>query len=233
MLRPPLPPPGAEPHFHDRTEAGARLAQLLMERKVEADLVLGIPRGGLAVAREVAARLRLPLDALVSRKIGDPDQPELAIGAVTRWGVVWNQELLDLLRLSTSTLQEARDQALAELERREALFRRVRPPEPVVARRVLVVDDGLATGATVAAAVQALHTAGAKAVIVAVPVASEEAVRRLQDLGATVIAIATPRTFMAVGQFYAAFPPVPDEACLEILRQTAPTPPPGDASPQP
>ena len=229
MLRPLPPQPAPEPHFRDRTKAGARLAQLLVDRKVAADLVLGIPRGGLAVAQEVATRLRLPLDALVARKIGDPHQPELAIGAVTRFGVVWNQELLELLHLPAGTLQDVREGAMAELERREALFRRVRAPEPVAGRRVLVVDDGLATGATVAAAVQALHAAGAQAMIVAVPVASEEAARRVQDLGATVIAIATPRTFMAVGQFYDAFPAVPDEACLEILRRAAPTPPPADA----
>lgn len=233
MLRPPLPQPAAEPHFRDRTEAGARLAQLLVDRKVAADLVLGIPRGGLSVAQVVADRLRLPLDALVARKIGDPHQPELAIGAVTRFGVVWNQELLELLNLPGGTLQEVREAAMSELERREAIFRAVRPPEPVAGRRVLVVDDGLATGATVAAAVQALHAAGAQAVIVAVPVASEEAVQRLQDLGATVIALAIPRTFMAVGQFYAAFPPVPDEACLEIMRRAVPAPPPADAPPPP
>jgi putative phosphoribosyl transferase len=205
--------------FRDRGATGKALALLLTERGVEADLVLAIPRGGLEVAEPVARLFALPLDVLVSRKVSAPDQPELALGSVTRLGAVWNEEVLAARRISAETQARLSSAERDEVERRERAFRGARAAEPVDGRRVLLVDDGLATGATAAAAVQAGLAAGAAAVVVAVPLAPREAVARLERLGAEVVAVATPEPFGAVGTFYEDFRAVPQERCIEILRR--------------
>ena len=205
--------------FRDREATGKALALLLTERGVEADLVLAIPRGGLEVAEPVARCFALPLDVLVSRKVGAPDQPELALGSVTRLGAVWNEEVLDARRISAETQARLSRAERDEVERRERAFRGVRAAEPVDGRRVLLVDDGLATGATAAAAVQAGLAAGAAEVVVAVPLAPRETVARLERLGAEVVAVVTPEPFGAVGAFYEDFRAVPHERCIEILRR--------------
>ena len=207
------------PLFEDRDEAGARLLERLRARDTTVDLVLALPRGGLPVAAPIAEGLGCPLDVLVARKVGDPSQPELAIGAVTRLGAVWNDELLAAERLSVEQVETARRAATEEVEQRERAFRAVRPPEPVAGRRVLLVDDGLATGATMAAAVRAVQQAGAATVTVAVPVGSVQAGARLRALAVDVVAVALPEPFGAVGAFYVDFQPVSDERCLEILRR--------------
>lgn len=207
------------PIFRDRRAAGEALASLLQERGVGAGIVLAIPRGGLEVAEPVAERLALPLDVLVSRKVGAPGQPELALGSVTRLGSVWNRALLAAHRLSEEDLRRARQDELAEVERRERVYRGARPAAPVADRRIVLVDDGLATGATMAAAVEAARRAGAAAVVVGVPVAAREAVARLEGLGARVLAVATPDPFVAVGAFYEDFRPVADERCVAIMRR--------------
>ncbi len=215
-------PRRSEPvRFRDRLDAGRRLLDLLRSLHVRADLILTIPRGGLEVAEPVAQGLCLPLDALIARKIGAPGSPELAVGSVTRLGTIWNDDFLAMFDLSPADLEAARRRELDEVERRERDYRDARPAEPVRDRRVLLVDDGLATGATMAAAVDATQRAGAAAVLVAVPVAAEEAVHRLEQMGARVIVIATPSPFGAVGAFYEQFPPVPDARCMEILRRAA------------
>lgn len=205
--------------FPDRRAAGEALASLLAERDLQADLVLAIPRGGLEVAEPVAQRFALPLDVLVSRKVGAPQHPELALGSVTRLGAVWNEELLAAYRLPPEALERASRMELVEVERRERTYRGARPAEPVAGRRVLLIDDGLATGATMAAAIEAAARAGAAAVIVGVPVAAREALARIERLGAKVVALAAPDPFVAVGAFYDDFQPVRDERCVEILRR--------------
>ncbi len=207
------------PIFRDRRAAGDALALLLEARGIRAEIVLAIPRGGLEVAEPVAERLALPLDVLVSRKVGAPGQPELALGSVTRLGSTWNRELLAMHRLSEEALRRASQDELAEVERRERVYRGTHPAAPVAGRRIVLVDDGLATGATMAAAVGAAEQAGAASVVVGVPVAAREAVARLAGLGAQVLALATPDPFVAVGAFYEDFQPVPDERCLAIMRR--------------
>ena len=214
-----MPHPTKPLWFHDRREAGEELAAALLRDGISADLVLAVPRGGVIVAEPVARRLGAPLDALLARKVGAPMQPELAMGAVTRFGVVWNPNALDALYLSTGAVEQARAQAAAELQRRERAFRAVRPPETVGDHSVILVDDGLATGATVAAGVRALQSAGAAAVVVAVPVASLDAVERIEAFAVRVVALSVPHRFGAVGAFYEDFQPVSDEDCLAILRR--------------
>ncbi len=208
--------------FADRRDAGERLADELRLQRIEAEIVLAVPRGGVVVGAPVAERLALPLDVLVARKVGVPAQPELAMGAVTRFGVVWNEALVASLRLPKNTLSKARHDARAELDEREAVYRAVRPAEPVQGRHVMIVDDGLATGATVAAAVQAVQAAEAGSVTVAVPVASAEAVERIEALHARVVALSIPERFGAVGAFYERFEPVTDEECVALLRAALP-----------
>jgi putative phosphoribosyl transferase len=212
--------PGSQDTFADRADAGRRLLEAVQQvPDLDINAVLAVPRGGLPIALPVALALNVPLDVLIARKIGAPFQPELAIGAVTRLGVVWNQDLLDVLNLSEADLEPARIQALAEVVRRERMYRRHRPATQIAGRSVLVVDDGLATGATMAAAVDALQHAHAAKVIVGVGVASTEAVARFQEMGALVLAVMTPPHFVAVGEFFRRFNPVPDEECMEILDQ--------------
>ena len=207
--------------FADREAAGQALLRILRQKGIRANVVLGIPGGGLLVAAEIARGMHLPLDVLVARKVEVPGQPEVAMGAITRVGVVWNHDVLNILRLPDAERERARASAAKELERRETFLRRARPPETVAEQRIVLVDDGLATGATMAAAVQAFQQTRATSVLVAVPVASAEAVQRIQTLGADVIAVETPPDFGAVGNFYRGFAPVSDEECASLLLQAA------------
>ena len=216
-----LPLPDTPVRFRDRTEAGERLAATLANSGCRADLILAIPRGGVAVAVPVARRLEAPLDILIARKVGAPGHAELAIGAVTSLGVVWNTDLIHALGLSPAERAAAEARADRELRARTAVFRAVRPAEPVRGRRVLLVDDGLATGATMAAAVAAVQQNGARSVMVAAPVGAPEAVQRLQDSGAAVVLLSAPAGFRAVGAFYEDFRPLSEDACLSILRTAA------------
>ncbi len=208
--------------FADREAAGHLLAdRLVARRRPESDfqpeLVLAIPRGGVAVAAPVAAMLDRPIDVLVVRKVGAPQQPELAIGAVTRFGEVWNQEVIDSLRLSRAEVSAAQEQAKRELEAREERFRAVRSGQPIEGRSVLLVDDGWATGATAAAAVESLMQAGASKVIAATPVAAPEAVARVEARGAEAVALVTPTDLRSLGEFYRLFFPVTMDRCLDLL----------------
>jgi putative phosphoribosyl transferase len=206
-------------HFADRRDAGRRLALVLAGRDdLQDPVVLALPRGGVPVAAEVAEALAAPLDVLVVRKLGVPNQPELAMGAVASGNVeVLNREVLSQLHLP----QDAFDRVLAEekreLARRERLYRGDRPPLEVRGRRVVLVDDGIATGSTVEAAIRALRARGAGAVVVAVPVAPVETVDRLQALTDGVVALSTPEPFVAISLWYGAFPQVSDREVQEIL----------------
>ena len=206
--------------FRDRAEAGEALLESVQAEGLSFDVGLAIPRGGLPVAEVVAAGLHLPLDVLIARKVGTPGQPELAMGAVTRFGAVWNESLLEALALPESELERCLRQALEEVERREAAYRGSAEALGVSGRRVLLVDDGLATGATMAAAAQAVQSAGAESVVVGVPVAPADAVERIKQLGASVVSVSTPPNFFGIGQFYQDFGQVPDEECIEILERT-------------
>jgi putative phosphoribosyl transferase len=207
--------------FEDRVDAGRALARALaaFEGAREA-IVLGLPRGGVPVAAEIARSLGLPLDVLVVRKLGLPRQPELAMGAIASGGALVVNE--DVLRHAggEDVLEQVKREELAELERRERAFRGTRPPLEVAGRTAIVADDGLATGATMEAAVRALRSLGARRVVVAVPVASHEARERIAALADQTICLETPRYFSAVGQWYRNFDQTADREVSELLAQS-------------
>lgn len=200
--------------FKNRQAAGKLLADRL--RGIKADLVLGIPRGGAVVAVEVAQDLNLPFDIVVTRKIGAPGQEELALGAVDPDGeVVWDEALLRQLRIQN--LEFIIKNAWKEVKRREDLYRQGKSPLSIEGKRVILVDDGMATGATVLSAVKYLRRHKAK-VILAVPVASREALEKVTDECGQVIVLQIPEYFGAVGQFYHQFEPVSDEEVIQYLK---------------
>ncbi len=205
--------------FKDRTDAGRQLATVLEQHDVEADLVLAIPRGGLPVGRAVADRLDVPLDIVAARKIGAPGNPELAVGAVASDGTVWlNEALIEELRVGDDYIDEQTDHEREAAMRKIQRYRDDRPPLELTGKTVLVVDDGIATGATTIACVRQLKNGGVGRVIVAVPVAPPEVVERLRSEADAVICVETPTYFGAVGRFYDSFEQVSDEQAKTYLQ---------------
>jgi predicted phosphoribosyltransferase len=205
--------------FKDRIDAGRVLAQHLENFRRRDILVLGVPRGGVPVAAEVARRLDADLDVVVARKLGAPEQPELAIGAVTaNGGEFLNAEIIGYLGVPPAYLQRVRKEQMTEARRRESLFRGGRPAIPIEGREVIIVDDGLATGATMRAAVRSVRQHRPARLIVAVPVGSREACSALRQEADEVICPYMPEHFGAVGYFYENFEPTEDDEVREILR---------------
>ncbi|MDR9430844.1 MAG: phosphoribosyltransferase family protein [Natronomonas sp.] len=204
--------------FADRTDAGRQLADVVAERDLDADMVLAIPRGGLPVGRAVADGLGVALDVVAARKLGAPSNPELAIGAVASDGTVWrNDSLIEELGVS-GTYVEATIEREREVAREKAdRYRGGRSPPDVAGRTVLLVDDGIATGATAIACIRSLKNAGVARVVVAVPVASPETVDRLHEEADDVLCVETPVHFGAVGAFYHDFEQVTDEEAMAYL----------------
>lgn len=204
--------------FKNRTNAGRQLADVLDDHDIEADIVLAIPRGGLPVGRVVADSLEVPLDIVSARKLGAPRNPELAIGAVASDGAVWlNESLINDLEVEDAYIDEQieheREVALETVER----YRGDRPPLELQGKTVLVVDDGVATGATTIACIRQIKNADAERVILAVPVAPPDTVERLHAEADEVICVETPPYFGAVGQFYESFEQVSDEQARAYL----------------
>ena len=205
--------------FRDRREAGRLLARALARHTGRKDVVvLGLPRGGLPVAAEVARLLGAPLDVLIVRKLGAPGREELAIGAIAEGGVrVLNRGLVENLGLARREIDELAQSEERELERRVELYRGGRGPLPVENRTVIVVDDGVATGATMRAGLQALRARGAAKIIAAAPVGAADSVDALREDADEVVVLETPAWFSAVGQWYENFGQTTDEevrACL-------------------
>jgi putative phosphoribosyl transferase len=206
-------------YFRDRVEAGRLLAERLESFRGEDVLVLGIPRGGVPVAAEVARDLDGELDVIVARKLGAPYQEELAIGAVTaNGGRFLNEELIGEIGISPAYLEAVTAEERAEAAAREARFRGHRPPPRVKGRTVILVDDGLATGATMRAAVRSIRHQRPARLVVAVPVGSPEACATLRREADEVVCLDEPAFFFAVGQFYANFEQTQDEEVQALLR---------------
>jgi putative phosphoribosyl transferase len=205
--------------FADRREAGVVLADTLAAYRGAPDLlVLGLPRGGVPVAWEVAAALHAPLDVFVVRKLGAPRWEELAVGAIASGGlVVRNDDVVRSLRISDEQLQQVIDREAAELARREEAYRGGRPPIELAGKTVILVDDGIATGASMLAAIRAIRAAGPSKIVVAVPVAPPSACRQLSDAADDVVSVLVPPGFMAVGEYYRDFRQTSDDEVRKLL----------------
>jgi putative phosphoribosyl transferase len=213
------PRPGRSRDFADRVDAGRRLARALTHLAGDDVVVLGLPRGGIPVAREVAQAIGAPLDVIIVRKLGAPWQPELAVGAIGEGGVrVVNRSVTAQLGLTDDEIGAVERRERAELARRVKVLRGGRPMLDLTGKTALIVDDGIATGATAEAACSVARAHGARRIVLAVPVASIAAVDALRAHADEVVSLATPADFAAVGQFYTDFSPVPDSAVQEILR---------------
>lgn len=207
--------------FRDRREAGELLANRLVDELPNSDLlVVALPRGGLEVAAPIARRLKAPINVLVVRKLGAPKQPELAIGAIASGGFIFlNQEIVDALGVTPEQIVKIREAEAAELRRRESLYLQGRHQKSMTDRRILLVDDGIATGATIEVALRAIKAAQPRSINIAVPVAALSAVERLHRYVDHVYALQTPSMLGAVGEFYESFPPVSDDEVIQIISQ--------------
>jgi putative phosphoribosyl transferase len=206
--------------FHDRRDAGRQLAPKLQALDRDDPLVLALPRGGVPVGYEVALALAAPLDVFIVRKLGTPGQRELAMGALASGDVVVvNRDVLDALGLPDSVIETAALYAREEIREQERAFRGDRPPLPVAGREIILVDDGLATGATMRAAVRAVATMKARRVTVAVPVAARSTCDELRRETDAVVCLWTPEPFSSVGQWYRDFTQTTDDEVRECLEQ--------------
>lgn len=213
-----------QPIFHDRHDAGRQLARAL-HRYAEAPdlLVLGLPRGGVPVAFEVARAFDGPLDIFMVRKLGVPGQEELAMGAIATGDVlVWNDIVLDQVQLSRGQIDAVIARERVELERREIAYRGDRPHPRVRGRSIILIDDGLATGASMRAAAAALREQEPRRLVVAVPVAARETCDEFRSEVDDVVCAATPEPFFAVGLWYEDFSPTSDDDVRALLRRAHP-----------
>lgn len=207
--------------FMNRSDAGKRLAEALSQREgLENAVVLALPRGGVPVGFEVAGTLRAPLDVFVVRKLGVPGHEELAMGAIASGGVVvWNEDILRELHVSQDIIERVVAREKEELKRRESAYRGDRPPIGIEGKTVLLVDDGLATGASMRAAVSAVRGRKPSRIIVAVPAAPPDTCDSFRASVDEVVCLITPRPFSAVGLWYADFSQTTDREVRELLDQ--------------
>jgi len=210
-----------KPRFHDRTEAGKLLAAQLGEYADRSDVwVLGLPRGGVPVAYEIAQALNLPLDICLVRKLGVPGQPELAMGAIASGDVmVLNHEVLKSLEISRLALQQVMDTEQQELERRDRAYRENRPEPDVQGKTVILVDDGIATSSTLRAAIATLRQKHPKEIVVAVPVAPISACESLRAIVDKIICLNTPEPLNSIGIWYVDFSQTSDQEVRHLLAQ--------------
>lgn len=209
--------------FADRHDAGRKLAEALTDgRRLGDAVILALPRGGVPVGYEVAEATGAPLDVFVVRKLGVPGHEELAMGALASGGiVVLNEDVLASLGIPEEEVDAVARREAEELMRRERLFREDRPPPEVRGRTVVLVDDGLATGSTMLAAIGALRRLGPARILVAVPVAAPETCRRLAEVVEEMVCLDTPEPFFGVGQFYADFAQTSDDEVRALLHRAA------------
>jgi putative phosphoribosyl transferase len=204
--------------FTDRADAGRRLAEQLAPLRDDAVVVLGLPRGGVPVAFEVAQALEAPLDVIVVRKLGVPSQPELAMGAIGENGIrIVNEPVRAEAHVDDDAFAAVEAHEREELERRASLLRRERERVPLAGRDVVIVDDGIATGSTARAACLVARAAGAAHVVLAAPVASPRAIEHLRDVADDIVTVETPEHFFAIGERYGDFSPTSDDDVVRLL----------------
>jgi putative phosphoribosyl transferase len=209
--------------FNDRREAGQRLADKLMTYATQKEVVvLALPRGGVPVAYEVAQRLKAPLDVFLVRKLGVPQQPELAFGAIASGNIqMLNPRIVKAYHISPETVEQVAAMEQQELQRREKTYRDARPAPDVSGKTVILIDDGLATGATVRAAAQALRLRKPGQLVVAVPVAAESACQAIKQEVDAIVCAVTPNPFYGVGKWYDDFSQTTDEEVQQLLAKAA------------
>src|SRR5213595_2257778 len=209
--------------FANRTEAGQLLAEKLGDYADRDDvIVLGLPRGGVPVAYEIAQRLHAPLDVFIVRKLGVPGFEELAAGGIASGGVrVLNEDVMRAIPHADQAIEAVTARETTELQRREQIYREGRPAPELRDRVVILVDDGLATGATMRAAVKALRQCGAARIVVAVPVGPPDTCREIEEEADETVCATTPEFFQAVGQYYEDFSQTSDEEVRELLARAA------------
>jgi predicted phosphoribosyltransferase len=206
--------------FVNRVDAGKRLASALKNFSGKYGVVLAIPRGGVVVGFEIAKALNLPLDITIPRKIGAPDNPELAIGAVAEDGsAILDNNLIKYLGISREYIKEESERQKQEIERRLKLYRQETSYPDLKGFDVIVVDDGIATGSTMKAALASVRNRGAASVTVAVPVGPPSTIEELNELADRVVCLYTPEYFQAIGEFYTDFSQTPDEEVIRLLRE--------------
>jgi putative phosphoribosyl transferase len=207
-------------YFNDRVDAGKRLASELADFKGKDALVLAIPRGGVVVGYEIAKALSLQLDVIIPRKIGAPDNPELAIGAVTEDGTtILDRSLIAYIGVQPYYIEEESERQRQEIHRRLKVYRQNEPYPNLKGRRVIIVDDGIATGSTMKAALASVKNRGAKSVTIAIPVGPPSTIGELEKIADRVVCPYTPEYFQAIGQFYRDFAQTTDEEVIELLKK--------------
>jgi len=210
----------SDERFRDREEAGRLLSLELGEFRRANPVVLGVPRGGVVVARVLAEQLDADLDIVLAHKMRTPSHPELAMGAVTETGkLIINQALVDDLGIRAADIEAEKLRQMAEMRRRSEMFRRVIDRLPLAGRLVIVTDDGVATGATTEAALWAVGQEKPERLVAALPLGPSDTIARLAGAVDEIVCLRSPQFFMAVGQFYQRFDPVEDEDVLEILKE--------------
>jgi putative phosphoribosyl transferase len=203
--------------YADRAEAGRRLGEVLRERVGRDCVILAIPRGGVIVGEAVARALGAPLEVVVPRKVGAPGNPELGLGAVAPGVRVLDERMLDALHVSRDYVEREIEAQEHEIDRREHAYREGREPVDVAGRVAVVVDDGIATGGTAAAALRWARAQGAAKVVLAVPVAPQPSIDKLRPEADEIVALATPEPFLAVGEWYRHFDQTSDEEVVDAL----------------
>ncbi|NWG09830.1 MAG: phosphoribosyltransferase [Nitrososphaerales archaeon] len=204
--------------FNDRVEAGKALAKSLSDYKGKKVVVFAIPRGGVVLAYEVAKALDAPLDLIIPRKIGAPNEPEFAIGAVTEDGTtILNQDAIQYLRVPDVYIQEEVKRQIAEIKRRMERYLGLRPRPSVEGKTVILVDDGVATGATIRAAIASIKKKKPDSIVLAIPVGPPDTIEELRKEADLVVCLMTPEPFFAIGQFYRRFEQLSDEEVVQII----------------
>jgi predicted phosphoribosyltransferase len=207
--------------YKDRRDAGMQLADFINNKDCSYDLILALPRGGVPVAYEIAKKLNLPLDVFIVRKLGVPGHEEVAMGAIATGGVfILNEDLIAKLNINQTQIENIRNKELNELNRREALYRHNKPLPSFENKNIILVDDGVATGSSMKAAILALKSHHPASITIAIPVAERSSLKELSQLVDDTVCLLVPELFYGVGQWYEDFPQLTDQEVCNLLMST-------------